>query len=132
MWNQLCSVGDEHLDDQHRKIFDLVNELDRSIMCGRVGQQAGAAVASLVEYIGVHFRDEEKLMREIGYSEYARHKELHSEMTAHVAQLVQRLGAGHTPCIFQLTAFLKEWFLRHIDGEDKRITAERIALHVAD
>ncbi len=122
VWNEPCSVNHELLDSQHRKILGLINELDGAIMCGRIDRKVHLAAAVLVEFVSVHFRDQERLMCHIGYSGYERHQELHEEMTVRLVQLVERLQAGHTPCIFQLTAFLREWLVRHIESEDKRVT----------
>jgi len=61
-WKDAYSVKVAALDNQHKKLFDLVNELHRAMRQGHGKDIAGDILLRLIEYTVHHFAGEEKLL----------------------------------------------------------------------
>ena len=63
-WDSSYEVGIEIVDKQHRHLVDLTNELYNACIGERdeLDQKFKDVMKELVEYVMVHFRDEEKIM----------------------------------------------------------------------
>jgi len=49
-WNAALSVGVKEIDDQHKKLIDLVNQLNDAMHAGKGRDVLGAVLAELVKY----------------------------------------------------------------------------------
>ncbi len=62
-WSPLYDVGVEIVDEQHHKLFEMINELAKDLERGSAGtDRLESALDSLLEYAYQHFVDEEKEM----------------------------------------------------------------------
>jgi hemerythrin len=107
------------IDDEHAEIARSVGQLVDAVNSGRLAPVRDA-VRDVVEQVAAHFAHEERLMREHGYSQLARHKEAHDLFLADVSRFQQELtGKGLTPN-FRRWAIgrLFEWFRFHIAAND--------------
>ena len=116
-WQDHYSVGDPSLDAQHRQIIALVNEMYEGMQ-----QHKGRAVLTgildrLLEYTLTHFKYEEQVMREHGFPDLAQHAAVHARMQKRTEDLREHvhLVTGH-----DLLRFLKEWWVEHIQGIDRK------------
>lgn len=118
-WAPLYETGLEHVDGQHRHLFDLVNRVARAAASpqGLDDAEHRALLADLVAYAEEHFRDEMQLMREAGVD--ARHTRFHGRQheafIREVRQLGERQADGGTR---RLLRFLLSWLTYHILGVD--------------
>lgn len=113
-WEEQYSVFVDELDEQHRKILDLINILKRSQEVHREREAAKYALAEMQKYANAHFRSEEHYMEANHYPGLARHIEEHhffiQKMT--VLQEDVKLNRGNLDTKFLL--FLKQWWINHI------------------
>ncbi|MGA2063849.1 MAG: bacteriohemerythrin [Thermoguttaceae bacterium] len=116
-WQDYYSVGEPSLDAQHRQIIGLINELYEAMQQGKDREAAAGILDRLVEYTRTHFDHEEQLMRDNAYPDVARHVLLHADLRRRTADCREQVGlvAGR-----DLLHFLKQWWLDHIQGADKR------------
>lgn len=120
VWNEDLSVGIQEIDEQHKVLVDLLNELNEAIQ-QRHGKEAAAEILErLADYTRVHFTVEESLMRILGYPDYDEHKRHHEELIRQMRELQQKLRAGHASISFELLYFLRNWLTHHIQEGDKR------------
>ncbi|WP_051304618.1 bacteriohemerythrin [Chitinilyticum litopenaei] len=120
-WSDELSVGIQEIDEQHKVLVGLLNELHDAIR-HRHGSAASAAILNrLADYTRTHFTVEESLMRILGYPDYEEHKGHHEALIAQMQSLQQRLAAGET-VTFELLHFLRNWLTNHILEGDKRYT----------
>lgn len=119
-WNDTLSVGISEMDQQHRKLVDLVNQLYDAMGQGKGDNVKNAILNDLIMYTKVHFAAEERLMQKYGYPEFAAHKRLHDELTARAVQLKQKLDAGQMVASVTLSSFLRDWLKNHITRVDKK------------
>jgi len=119
-WNPSFSVKVKKFDDQHKKLVDLVNQLHDAMKAGEGNAMLGVVLQSLISYTGSHFADEEKMMQANAYPEYAKHKGEHEKLVKQVLELQQKFQAGNAMLTMSVLSFLKEWLVKHIQGEDKK------------
>ncbi len=120
-WNdRLYSVGIPQIDDQHKELVALLNELFTAMHAGKGREALGNVLQGLVKYAGYHFATEERLMQQHGYPEYALHKEKHNKMTRKVLELKTQFDDGVISAPVQISNFLKNWLARHIMETDRK------------
>lgn len=115
-WEESYSVGVKELDDQHKKLIHIINELDQ------VEDERDAKVRilnALVEYTKEHFATEELYFRQFGFEKTDEHIEEHLELIAEVEDLVYQFAVGESLDAVKLKGFLTTWLVDHIQGADQ-------------
>lgn len=119
VWKDEYSVGVEAMDNEHRKLLNLINHLQTAIHYQTGGSFEQEALNELMDYTRYHFQHEEELMRQYGYPELAAHQQQHREMVAQAEAFVADYRSkGHTALV-GVADYLKDWLIRHINGTDK-------------
>ncbi len=121
-WSNELSVGIEEIDEQHKVLVDLLNQIHEAIQQRHGAEATGEIIDRLGEYTRIHFAVEESLMRILHYSEYERHKEEHDRLIEQLNGFRAKLEAGKGSISFELAHFLKVWLTKHIMEADKRYT----------
>jgi hemerythrin len=124
VWNETMSVGVKDLDEQHKKLVDILNELHESIAAEQSKEVLGKIIEKLIEYTRVHLGYEERILFQAEYPELSEHGRQHDEMiaTALAAQAKVRWGASPGLSL-EILEFLQNWLINHIQGSDKLYTA---------
>src|ERR1700751_5895588 len=86
-WRDAYGVGMPIIDNQHKGLIRLINELQSAMMEGRGKDAVAGILDELVHYTESHFSCEEAMMRQRGYSQVAAHCEEHKKLTAQVRDL---------------------------------------------
>lgn len=122
-------IGVEQLDAQHRALFSAISRL-KSILLEEDFERNKRVCKELVRFlenhVTRHFSDEEAYMRKIGYSHYARHKELHDAMVQMVAAMkVEMVASDYSPrSIKHLVGTLLPALIYHTESVDRFIGKE--------
>jgi len=119
-WKEEYSVKVAQIDQQHKKLIDLINQLDNAMSQGRGKEVLGKILNELVGYCGNHFKLEEQLMQANGYPDFAEHKDKHDKMTAKVLSLKSEVATGKRLISLDVMKFLEQWLDKHILGTDKK------------
>ena len=123
IWNDSYSVGVKEIDDQHKKLFELINQTYK-VMTEKQGRDAGKKIIDgLVDYTVYHFSHEEGLMRKAEYSDYDEHIKKHEKLVGQVVDFQKKFDSGEADIDQDLMKFLKEWLSNHIMGTDKFYTS---------
>jgi hemerythrin len=118
-WTEEYAVGVEEIDEQHKELVRLLNNLHQAIH-ERHGSEASRRILNdLAEYTRVHFAVEESLMRISNYPDFANHKKIHTVLIEQVHELQSKLDSGSARISFELLHFLKQWLMHHIIESDK-------------
>jgi len=117
-WSDELSVGIQEIDEQHKVLVNLVNEMDEAIRDHHGREGSLRILGRLVDYTKIHFAVEESLMRIFEYPGYNEHKAQHEELLQEVADLQEKIKGGGS-ISFQLLHFLKMWLTQHIMDSDK-------------
>lgn len=120
-WQDSYSVGVPLIDNDHKLLVSLINQLDDAIKGGQGRDVVGSVLNVLEEYTRGHFGREEILMRKAGYPDLPPHKREHEKLAAQVREIVARYAAGDDSHIDdELLQFLKSWLTGHILGVDMK------------
>lgn len=121
LWKDDLLTGVQTIDEQHQELFKRIGQLLEACRQGKGKAEVVSMVDFLVEYVQVHFADEEKLQRDSGYPDYKAHKALHDQWVVEIADLRQQLQQdGPTvSLVLQVNRTLVDWLTQHIRRVDK-------------
>jgi hemerythrin len=121
-WDNAYSVGVKLIDDQHKELIRMTNEL--SLGCQKGGSEAEIyfmkVIQGAVKYVKVHFTTEEIIMERLKYPDYLEHKREHEVFVAEVLQDIKAFENGGKLVPLEFAQFLQKWVLNHIAKSDKR------------
>ena len=121
-WNESYSVKVARMDEQHKKLFSLLDELGNAMLSGTVRETFGRILRGLAEYAKTHFAQEEQLMKQYAYPGYDRHKKLHEEFIKQVEGFQKEFESGVALPI-KASVFLRDWLSNHILKVDQQYSA---------
>jgi len=119
-WKDTYSVKVMALDNQHKKLFELVNELYNAMSQGHGKDIAGDILKRLIDYTVHHFSAEEKLMETHKFPGLASHLAEHKALTDKVLAFKTAFDAGTSNVTPELMVFLQQWLRNHIQTVDQR------------
>lgn len=122
-WNDSLSVELDCIDNQHKKLVDILNSLHGSGAAAKDPEAVKKILNDLVEYTVYHFNFEEELMREHHYPDFENHLAAHKALVAQVGKFNEDFQAGRAKLSSELFKFLRSWLNGHIRGTDKRYSA---------
>ncbi|MBU5635539.1 bacteriohemerythrin [Geomonas sp. Red69] len=120
VWDQSFATTINTFDEQHKKLFAMVNELAQAMQHKRSKEVIGSVLQRLIEYTGSHFAAEEEAFRKSGYPEETAHVQQHKALVSQVLELQQKFNSGETVLTHDVIEFLQNWLVNHIKGTDKR------------
>ena len=120
-WDDAYSVGFEPMDNQHKELVKMTNDLFESCKHGATTADSAflKTIKKAVEYARNHFSEEEKYMLQATYPDLSEHRVQHDNFVATVLNAMHDFEAGKTAPI-ELARFLKQWLLNHIAVTDKK------------
>ncbi|HXE96883.1 MAG TPA: bacteriohemerythrin [Dongiaceae bacterium] len=119
-WSPAYSVKVKKIDEQHKKLVDLINQLHGAMKSGQGNTLIGIVLQSLVSYTCTHFADEIRLLQANAYPDLARHQAEHDKFVKQVVEFQQKFQDGSAMLTMTILSFLKDWLVTHIQGEDKK------------
>jgi len=122
-WDQTYSVGVKRMDEQHQKLFNLINTLHEAMRQGKGQLVVEDTVRQLAAYTVTHFRAEEELLRKTNYPGLFDHATEHQKYVARVRQFAEDLKSGNISSCISVLAFLKDWLAEHIRRTDRSYSA---------
>ena len=118
-WDSFYSVQVEEIDEQHKKLIQLINKMYDAMRNGKGNDVLGAVLSELVEYTKYHFAAEENLLLEHSYPELEAHKKIHADLTARVKTYKDQFECGNDSSAMDIMLFLSNWLNVHILEVDK-------------
>ncbi|MBE7412459.1 MAG: bacteriohemerythrin [Leptospiraceae bacterium] len=114
-WSQKYNIGIKSIDDQHVKLFAIINSLHNAI----VHQNSSMSVVQelleeLLSYAKSHFRYEESLMEGNGYLELEKHIIEHEKLINDLDKYKNRFDSGELKDLNELLTFSINWLQNHI------------------
>jgi len=121
VWNENYSVKIKEIDEQHKKLINLFNNLHSSVSCNEGKEKLKETLDGLIEYTRTHFHAEEKLMKDHGYPEYEQHKKIHDDLTNKVLKLQSDINNCYSiSVLIDAMKFLTDWLIKHILATDMK------------
>jgi hemerythrin-like metal-binding protein len=126
-WGPMLAIGYGDIDAQHKRLVELVNELDDAMRAGKGRDVVGGTLNELVRYTQQHFAFEEKLMDQYGVPSSAAHKAEHRQLIADVSAFVTKFQNGSASVSTELMSFLRDWLSNHILKTDRALARELLS-----
>ena len=117
-WDSSLSVSIDSIDNQHKKLFDLINDFYDNITKKANRENVLSLVQGMKKYTEMHFSTEEKYMTQFNYANLKEHQKEHYEFIAKVGELEDRIKNGRIVVSVEVTNFLKSWIKNHIQTTD--------------
>ncbi len=121
-WDEKHNIGIPLLDEQHRGIASIINSLYYLMNLGADNNNMRLSILNTIkEYAHIHFITEEELLESSGYPDLKAHKELHGKLIAEMERM-GRTAERHDFTAVEgrpLLNFLKNWWIKHINEEDR-------------
>ncbi|HLM97975.1 MAG TPA: bacteriohemerythrin [Bryobacteraceae bacterium] len=120
-WSEAHSVGHPDIDSQHKRLFQLAEQLHAAMTAGKGKQCLSTTLGNLIAYTKRHFADEEMLMQSHRYPFYQQHRAEHQELTEKVVKFQKSFEADRAAVSVELMQFLSSWLTHHIGSSDKKV-----------
>ena len=125
IWKSEYNIGNLKIDQEHQKLFSIARKTLSVIKLNNDEQEIGKIkelITELFTYVGTHFSNEQKYMKEVKYPELENHILLHKNLLDMLTNLISQLNTMELKEIEKsLYSFIEEYFIRHIILEDKKI-----------
>jgi len=117
-WSQSLSVSIAEIDEQHKKLIAMINDLGAGMKAGKGKEVLGPVLNKLISYTGEHFTYEERLFDQHGYAAKASHKLEHTNFVKKIADFKKGFEAGTAMVSIDVMNFLSDWLKNHIMKTD--------------
>jgi hemerythrin len=118
-WDNHYSVGIEKIDDQHRELLDMANNL-----CLGCRKEDGPAkvffqltIHEVVNFLKYHFSTEEQILEDIRYPDIAAHKQQHDAFIKRIFDTVEQMEQSN---IQHFTHQMRNMIIIHMTLIDKK------------
>ena len=119
-WDDKYSVGVSELDNQHKQLILILNDLYDAMQSQKANDVIGTIITKLVNYTKTHFTTEERYMTQYAYPDLAAQKKEHEIFTKKVMDFKEAFDSGRTSLSVSVTSFVKDWLVSHISGSDRK------------
>ena len=118
VWNERNDLGIPIIDEQHRGIVTTINSFHYFIQEGHGIDALKPTLNILEQYTSIHFKTEEALLKEADYKGIEEHILLHEGLIKRTKKIAREATSYRDPEI--ALKFLRDWWLGHINKEDKK------------
>ncbi len=120
-WSDELSVGVTALDDDHKKLFEILEQLFVASFAGVGAEQIDQTLQELHHYTKHHFAREERVMETHEYPSLEPHKFQHQKLIRQLDEIETRIkgeAENSSEPSNDLIDFLREWLIGHIQEHD--------------
>jgi hemerythrin-like metal-binding protein len=121
--DQHLKTGIGIIDDDHRKLVDLLNRLVAAQREGKSNIILAFLLDDLAKNTVRHFNNEEFLMRQHGYAGTVPHIAEHNILMDELLAFKAQLESGKATVSADLLTFLHDWLYTHILDSDMKLAA---------
>lgn len=121
-WNPEDSVGVKSIDEQHKQLIVLINDLFEAIMKNEGFEIVKRILEELARYVGDHFTHEEKLLEAHNFdSQLLReHIDEHRKLTTELYEFMVKFKLEEKSVDLGLYQFLRDWMVDHLQDTDRK------------
>ncbi len=118
-WSEEYSVNVREIDDQHKRLFSILNRLFDAKGSNQERETLGMILSELLSYAETHFATEERYMRRHAYPALAAHVREHQVFIQQLSDFRQRFEDGRAGLDVMVLFFLLTWLRNHILINDR-------------
>jgi len=119
-WHDQYSVGIDEIDNHHKKLIQLINDLGQGLIQGKNGETVARVIDEVDDYARYHFSAEERLMEETGYPDLSVHREIHQNFVEQITLIRSEFSTEPRMVGVKLLNYLRSWIVSHIQGDDQK------------
>ncbi len=119
-WRDEFSVGVKEMDDQHKKLIEMVNKLIAEQKNLTDQKTIADLLTEMTDYAQVHFRAEEYLMAEYDYDQKTLQEQQHQDFIDKTIAFYSASDVGPNILSTALLDYLATWLIGHILKEDMK------------
>ena len=120
-WGADLEFGVPHIDDDHRRLMDLVNRVYAAIKAGAEAGVLAEAFADLRRYASKHFTEEDAFMVGLRYPGTDEHRRQHQTFLARLDALAEDFQRGAKTTSIDVISLLGSWWQNHIADADAAV-----------
>ena len=118
-WSESISVNNSNIDSQHRHLIALTNNLILHSNAKTNSRLINESLSELLKYAKMHFRDEEKLLKEYDYPKLEAHRKEHERFTHRIVFFCKDVIDQKETVTEEMISFLVDWLLNHTSVDDQ-------------
>ncbi|NPB07657.1 MAG: hemerythrin family protein [Aquificae bacterium] len=119
-WSEEMELGIPEIDQQHRKLVNMLNEFYHELEEGHREEAVKHFLKELEDYLRYHFEYEESLLQRVGYPDTANHRRTHEMFKKLYREEVEKFLKGDRKALRELVAFTLSWLYTHIMKTDRK------------
>jgi hemerythrin-like metal-binding protein len=113
-WSENFSVGVAEIDNQHRQLIGLINDLVEAKNQNKSMDELSTMISKMADYLDYHFGTEEKYMLRFQYAGLESHRNEHRTFIRKVFEFRKQYSLDSQSLTQDLLAFLMGWLRHHI------------------
>lgn len=120
-WDNTLSTGINSIDNQHKELFNRINQLLISMKEGKGKAEVIKTLNFLEDYVIKHFDEEEEIQKKSTYPKYNMQHKQHEEFKMELKELRKVFETTGVSAIFVINVQQKmsNWWRSHIKDLDK-------------
>ena len=118
-WDEKFEIGISKLDDQNKVLLAILNRMLKIYLNAEFNADYLRIYATLLQFARKTFEFEEKLMKEIRYTQFQLHKSQHEEFINKMEYFNEAYMGGEN-IVFDFQRYIEKWFNAHIQIADKK------------
>lgn len=122
-WDGSLAIGHDMIDEQHKVLVGLINDLHTSQATGREQQIIRRTLRELYNYAIYHFKEEEMLMAALPSALRHPHKLEHDTFIHDLNEITAKANEGDAHVGAETFNWLVGWLLDHIAVTDRQLVA---------
>lgn len=119
-WDPSFSVNVEILDEQHKLLVQLINDLYKAKNNGHQQAELEKIIERLSSYAAFHFAREEHYFDLFDYPQTEAHEKQHLDFEKKIKNFETDFKAGRQSLSNKVIQFLCDWLISHIKVSDKK------------
>jgi hemerythrin len=119
-WDDTLSVKIDEIDNQHKKLIELINKLHSAMLSGQGHNIMKNILDELSNYTVYHFETEEKYFNKFNFELSDVHKTEHKIFVSKVTDFKNKYETNSSVLTIEVMNFVKDWVVNHIKGSDQK------------
>ena len=126
LWRDDLSVGNEIIDNDHKRLIAIINTAERVINESGSRRELERVLKDLDQYTKEHFAREEGLQRSVGYPFHEAHVLEHAGLINTLQRIRNRVSGArdcyeYEQALSGLCELLETWLMNHVITHDLRM-----------
>lgn len=123
VWREEFEVHVASIDEQHRTIFKMLNQLFEARQEGKGSQALRKFFEESMDYAMDHFSHEEAILAQHNYPGLPQQRREHRGFIEKIDGFKAALESDPEAAFLKVFDYLNTWWLDHVQGEDKKYSA---------